>query len=349
GMVAAERIEQALHSDATNADVLSTPAGVATDAAKTMAEVHTSVVDTVSAPAEMTKVAAIGEFVQNNITVEKGDSVWKIGGRLADQLNLEGAQRTHFIDSIKDRFGDVKLREGQVINMGEKGIDTDFIEKALGKSTSLTAEQMASINANDAKIADWAAAHPGAPINEAVIENQILHPNPSSGVSLTDVNGSRAQYIPSGGAPSGIDSAATAPAEVAPSSSVKDIISQASEKLSAPQQARLNDWYMQIFRTESSTGGKDWVFDKKSILKTKLTDIVRVSDGKMIFAPGFDAQQVKNFKEFSDALPKEFPKGQVTLAEFVKAKPDITVNEYLARVAQNVKPGTRIGLYTTTN
>lgn len=139
----------------------------------------------------------IEEFVSQDIKVAKGDSVWKISGRLADQLNLEGAERTHFIDSLKDKFGDVRLQEGQIINMGKEGIDKEFIENALGKSTSLTQAQMESITTNDATIAKYALENPNVTLtNESV--DQILHSNSPVGVSASDVNVPRTHVLPSG-------------------------------------------------------------------------------------------------------------------------------------------------------
>ena len=297
-----------------------------------------SSIDTIGAAAEMTRVAAIGEFVQQDITVAKGDSVWKIGGRLADQLNLEGAQRTHFIDSLKDQFGDVQLHEGQVINMGEKGINQEFIEKALGKSTSLTAEQIASIEANDAKIAAYAAKHPGITLTEGVIENQILHPMPT-GVHGTDIHGSRAA-IPTPDTYFASPDVATAvsPAE-APFTGMSPV-----------EMRRGSDWFMQIFRVDDQNN--DWIFNKKEILSTKMTDILKIENNDMVSVvenSHFDPAQSKNLQEFTSELPKVFPGGKAALSDFFRARPNISVGEYLARVAKVVPQGTRIGLYTTTN
>ncbi|MDP3957590.1 MAG: hypothetical protein Q8Q10_03765 [bacterium] len=114
----------------------------------------------------------IDKFINKDITVQKGDSVWKIAGRLADQLGLtdpEDPHRTRFINALKNQYGDVLLKEGEIINFSAHGIDKEFIGNALGDAKALTSEQATSIAANDAKIAEYAAAHPDVTLtNESV-------------------------------------------------------------------------------------------------------------------------------------------------------------------------------------
>ncbi|MFZ2299869.1 MAG: hypothetical protein WAW00_01890, partial [Candidatus Moraniibacteriota bacterium] len=117
------------------------------------------------------KAGLISGFVNQDIRVGEGDSIWKIGGTLADQLGLEGAQRTHFIDTLKDQYGDVLLKEGEMVNFSAHGIDKDFVEKALGQSHMLTEGQMASISANDAHLAAYAHANPDITLTNEVTDN----------------------------------------------------------------------------------------------------------------------------------------------------------------------------------
>ncbi|HLC95393.1 MAG TPA: hypothetical protein VJH89_02795, partial [Patescibacteria group bacterium] len=132
-----------------------------------------------------TNTETINQFVNQDIVVQKGDSVWKISGRLADQLGLQGAEKTHFIDALKDQYGDVQLKAGETINLADHGIDKEFVENALGKTEALSPEQLASIDANDAKIAEFAKEHPDVTLtNESV--DTVLHEDvseiPSSAV-----------------------------------------------------------------------------------------------------------------------------------------------------------------------
>lgn len=111
----------------------------------------------------------IDTFIGQDIVAEKGDSVWKIAGRLADRLGLEGSGRTHFIDALKDKFGDVRLQAGETVNFADHGIDREFVESALRDADALTPEQAASIADHDARISEFAAAHPDVTLsNESV-------------------------------------------------------------------------------------------------------------------------------------------------------------------------------------
>jgi hypothetical protein len=112
----------------------------------------------------------ISDFVSKDITVQKGEPLWKIiDQNLASQTDLEGPQRTHFIDAVKDKYGDVLLKEGEVINFSAHGIDKEFIEQAWADAKAITPEQALSIDANDAKIAEFAKVHPEVTLtNESV-------------------------------------------------------------------------------------------------------------------------------------------------------------------------------------
>lgn len=144
---------------------------------------------------EIAHIAKIDDFVNGDIDVEKGDSVWKIAGGLADKLGLEDAQRTHFIDALKDQYGDVQLKAGETINFSEHGIDKDFVENALAHAKGLTEGQMASIDANDVKIAEFAASHPDVTLTNESVDSilqgntaDVISPQPGiSGSGIADL------------------------------------------------------------------------------------------------------------------------------------------------------------------
>jgi hypothetical protein len=311
----------------------------------------------------------IAGFVNQDITVAKGDSVWKISGRLADQLNLEGAERTHFIDSLKDKFGDVPLQEGEIINFSEKGIDKEFIENALGKSGSLTAEQISSIEANDANIAEFSRENPHVTLtNEGV--DQILHPNPSVGVSASDVNVPRTHVLPSGLklVPIGDLTLDDGDSTV---TNLQNQLNVADTKIDMLHQGyvelqhlpRAEDWSSQIFGTapNESLGmsSKTFAEIQNTPISSIQGDIESIMRDKKIYADGqivggnsgLQGWQLKNFTDFSNS--KE---SSLKLSTYMKSLPwsmqdKVTLGDYIKHVTPLVKPGDRLGasgLYTTT-
>ncbi len=324
------------------------PSGVATEAAKNAVGVPSGVGD-------------------NIYEVSKGDTVdGLIGSYLSEHYsNFSGmseGQKTHAINALErqlrhlspERLKAAGIGSGNIHNIQVKElIDLDKLfsagdaDKVMGKAAKISAEAVKNIEANDAKIAEWAAKNPGVPINEVTIENKILHPHASTGVSIADVNGPKTQFVSQRGVSSGIDSVVTTPVEVAPSPAEAPF-----ERPSLTEMRRGSDWFMQIFRVDDQASGKDWVFDKREILSTKMSDILRVeSNGTVSLVENtrFNSTQSKNLQEFVSQLPKTFPGGKASLGDFFRARPDISVGEYLARVAKVVPQGTRIGLYTTTN
>ncbi|MEK9151002.1 MAG: hypothetical protein AAB547_00030 [Patescibacteria group bacterium] len=277
---------------------------------------------------------AIGSFVNQDTVVQKGDSVWKISGRLADQLGLEGAQRTHFVNAIKNQFGDVLLQEGETINFAEHGINQDFVEKALGQANALSPEQMASISVNDAKLATYSQANPDITLTNEVADN-ILQAETADAASAD--------------ADSGIPAATGTPGNtfgqemIAPRGILPEMMALYGE--------RADDWYAQIFRMENASFGQDWLIDKEAIGKVRLRDIL--ADARLFqqgafsgHTTGLDREQIANFAEFFQGVSKN-DIGFDRLA-FFKENPNATVMDYLNEVAPLVNPGQRIGLYTTT-
>lgn len=130
--------------------------------------------DAVQAAAEA-KAGLIGGFTDQDIVVQKGDSVWKISGKLADQLGLEGSQKTHFIDALKDQYGDVLLKEGETINFSTHGIDKEFVENTLGDMKNiLTSDRIVSIADHNASIEEFAKANPDTTLTNEVVDNILM-------------------------------------------------------------------------------------------------------------------------------------------------------------------------------
>lgn len=299
--------------------------------------------------------------------IVKGDTTWRLlDGYLTDHditfAGMSEGQRTYAIDALKDKLklltpaqlkeagftsGNIdKLRVGDTIDL-DKLLGTVDADKAISSADAIGADAVQNIEANNVKIAEWAKAHPGVAINDAVIENQILHLNPS--VSGMDAHGVRTMYqnAMSQSSDPTWNRVSVAPAEAAPSPAEAPL-----DRISPVEMRRGSDWFMQIFRVEDQVSGKDWIFDKKEILGTKMSDILKVEANGTVSVKenvNFSLAQSKNLQEFTSELPKAFPGGRAALGDFLRARPNISVGEYIARVAKVVPQGTRIGLYTTTN
>ncbi|MDD2766698.1 MAG: hypothetical protein PHH40_02975 [Candidatus Moranbacteria bacterium] len=274
-----------------------------------------------------------GVFNQDYV-VKPGDSVWKIAGGVADTLKLEGAEKTHFIDALKDKYGDVQLKAGETIKFSDHGIDKAFVENALSQAQSLSPDQIVSITANDAKIADYVASHPGTTLTNAKVD-EIL-----SGKIATQSVGEN-----------------TPPLERVTESPVSNVVPVESPSVSrepvftAELIPRVNDWYMQIFRMENPALGQDWIVDKKEMSSIKLMDIFK--DAKLYkagsftgYKTGLNHEQIKNFTQFFQGV--EDNKIAFDRIAFLREHPNVTVMDYLKKISTLVTPGQRLGLYTTT-
>ncbi len=317
----------------------------------------------------------------NIYEVSKGDTVdGLIGSYLSEHYqNFDGmtdGQKTHAINALERQLKHLSPEQLKLAGIGSRNIhsiqvkelvdldklfSTEDADRVMGKAANISAAAQHSIEQNNEAIAKWAVAHPGVPINEVTIENQILHPH--AGVASEVAHGSRVQLPPQGftGVPADYYAPSIENSTPTPGVSAESISPPVSpaeapfERPSLTEMRRGSDWFMQIFRVDDqSLGGanKDWVFDKKEILSTKMTDVLRVGgNGSVSISPDshLSFEQSKNLQEFATSLPKAFPGGQAALGDFLKARPNISVGEYLARVAKVVPQGTRIGLYTTTN
>ena len=302
--------------------------------------------------------------------IVKGDNTWKIlDGYLTDHdpkfAGMSDGQRTHAIDALKDKLklltpaqlkeagftsGNIdKLRVGDEINL-DKLLGAVDADKAIGNADNISADAVKNIEANNAKIAEWMKAHPGEALNDQVIDEKILGKGGVSGAGV-HVRGTMPELLNSfddASADRLLNHPPVSPVEIAPSPSEAPI-----ERLSPVEMRRGSDWFMQIFRVEDQVSGKDWIFDKKEILGTKMSDILKVEANGTVSVKenvNFSLAQSKNLQEFVSELPKALPNVRGgALSDFLKARPNISVGEYIARVAKAVPQGTRIGLYTTTN
>lgn len=305
-----------------------------------------------TALAEHTKL--IDTFVNQDITVQKGDSVWKISGRMADQMKLTGGARTHFIDALKDKFGDIQLQAGETINFGAKGIDREFIEKALGKSGALTAEQIHSIEANDAKIAAYASANPDITLtNEGV--DQILHSNPSGGSFATDVTGSRMQFVPQSGASaesvSGVDDSGSSDATT---EQLKTEVSTLKQELSGVRelanatamQPRVEGWIGPMLSAVPEGGSLQPSVTIAEFKKIPLRDIqyAMTHDSADAYERvHMTRDQFANVKQFIQGVEKD--RLVPPLNDVMNRMPDLKIGDYITKIALDpkVKIGYMIG------
>ncbi len=100
-------------------------------------------------------VGSISGILGKEITLVKGDSVWKLAGNMAKELGVKGeAENLYFTDALKDAYlargGNPNIKAGAVFDW-KKYLSAEDIQKALEATNSLTPEQKASILANKGK------------------------------------------------------------------------------------------------------------------------------------------------------------------------------------------------------
>lgn len=270
----------------------------------------------------------IHDFVNQDIVVEKGDSVWKISGRLADNLGLDGAERTHFIDAMKDQFGDVQLKAGEHINFSTQGINDDFVKHALEQSNALSPEQSAQILEHNTRLSAFTEANPDVKLTNELTKN-ILEGKAGVSASPDVLN---AETI---------------------ASSTEEVVYVPSDEAIPPEfreldlDKRVNGWYKQIFKVENVQFGER-VLGRDAIEALKLRDILQdarlfqqgATDG---YTTGMNRQEIANFARFfQGASQKEIGFDAV---KFLRENPNMTLRNYFENVAPLVKFGTRIGPY----
>ena len=128
-----------------------------------------------------------------SIEAHSGDSTWKLLGQYLSAKDshfagMNEAQKTYAIDALKDKLaamspdqlksagfgsGDIgKLGIGEHINF-DKLVGGNVAEAMKGAS-GLSPDDAASIIRNNAKILEWAKAHPDIKLTDSLIDNTIL-------------------------------------------------------------------------------------------------------------------------------------------------------------------------------
>lgn len=128
--------------------------------------------------------------------VTRRENVWKIltnEARTRGLLeNLSGGKETHFIDSLKDKLaalspdevrklgissGDInKIKAGETIDLTKIFGDQNSIEASQYQASRLGVGDVANIEKNNAAIAEWRRANPGAALNDNVVDSIIRRP-----------------------------------------------------------------------------------------------------------------------------------------------------------------------------
>lgn len=127
--------------------------------------------------------AKFQDILNGPYDVKKGDSVWKIIAARVE--GLEGSEKTHFVDALKDKVGDIRLKAGAQIDFSQYFNQAD-IAQAYAEAQGLSPEKIASIAANDAKIAAFAAAHPDVTLTHESVDS-ILHADQPAALGVTDI------------------------------------------------------------------------------------------------------------------------------------------------------------------
>lgn len=277
------------------------------------------------------------DILNGSYEVKRGDSVWKVLGARVE--GLEGAQKTHFIDALKDKVGDIQLKAGEKFDFS-KYLTQGEIEKAFADAKGLSPDKIANIAANDVKIAEFAKMHPDVTLtNEGV--NTLLHGKVDAATSAG--LGTQTDLGTQAAADARTPLETSGPAEVVP-------VTIVSPELLAQYNVRADNWYAQIFQLENAAPGQDWVFNKETIGAVKLRDILQ--DARLFqqgsfsgYTTGLNREQITNFAEFFQGVSKTGI--QFDRMAFFREHPNATVMDYLHKVAPLVNQGQRIGLYTT--
>jgi hypothetical protein len=282
------------------------------------------------------KDSFIHDFVNQDIVVQKGDSVWKISGRLADQLNLNDTQRTHFIDALKDQFGDTPLQEGQHINFSGAGINEDFVKLALEDSNALSPEQSAHILENNTRLSAFAEANPNVTLKDEVTKN-ILRGGAGDVVPAEDLSLPKSTVVSADALGASPEQDWYVPAEGAapPEFEALDL------------DKRVDGWYSQIFRVDNVQFGQR-VLGKDVIEALKLRDILQ--DARLFqqgaevgYTTGLSRQEIANFARFFQGISHAH--ANFDSAAFLRSNPNANVMDYFEKVAPLTKFGERIGQY----
>lgn len=136
-----------------------------------------------SSPAKGVELGGnISGILGKEITLVKGDSVWKLAGNMAKELGVKGdAESLYVTDALKDAYlahgGNPNIQVGAVFDW-KKYLSAEDIQKALQAANSLSAEQKASILANTEKN-----------IVAAALTTEGPAPGVNEGSSLTEVAG----------------------------------------------------------------------------------------------------------------------------------------------------------------
>ncbi len=123
-------------------------------------------------------------FADASYTVQGGESTWSILGGEPALAGLSEAQKTYAVDMLKDKLnalspdqlreigissGDInKLSAGEAVNFASI-LSAEEIASAAKDAGGLSEASLASIEVNNAVIAEWTAAHPNVPLTDSLI------------------------------------------------------------------------------------------------------------------------------------------------------------------------------------
>lgn len=275
-----------------------------------------------------TDLIKIKDFVNQDIVVEKGDSVWKISERLADQLGLDGAEKTHFVDTLQNKFGDVQLKVGEHINFSEHGINDDFVKHALEDSNALSPEQLERISQNNLRLTAFTEANPNVRLTDELTKN-ILEGKTgiAAGQAANELHFGQQVDLEYQPTPIGV--------------SPEDIASEYG--------TRADGWYNQIFKVENVQVG-DRILGRDVVESLKIRDVFH--DAQLFqqgasggYVTGLSRQEIANFAKF-DMNASGGKSILFDRAGFFRNNPNATVLDYLKKVASLTRRGQKIGSFT---
>lgn len=163
-----------------------------------------------------------GNFVE---TAKPGDSVWKMAERQLEQhfgekfTSLEGPEKTHIIDAIKDRVAENPQAFGlQNIDQVAAGQQIDFssivqnnpnLDNIFETGGNLSDEAYDSISGNNEAVRSWVENHPGEKLTSAKVEDIITGKTSMASEQAGNLTGEEAGWNRFSSAEAGPDVAET--------------------------------------------------------------------------------------------------------------------------------------------
>lgn len=235
---------------------------------------------------------------------------------------------------------------------------TDVTDAAIDTTNTVDTENSPATEETPADAPTDTVEHTGPVVIDTVLSDSSVAPEVATVPPAPEIMPPVDPVMPAEGGVTSTDTVSSPAAETftaAPTDGVeraealgKDL--SALREVTALYEARSEGWYTQIFRVENASLNNDWILNAERIKDTKIIDILkdalRFKEGASAgYVTDLNREQINHFAEFFQSVTKSdiaFDR-----LAFFKENPNATVADYLQKIASLVKPGKRIGLFTT--